>query len=76
MVTANTIGSFDQGSNAAYVRTLYLLDVAKLDGLLDPVRFPNTINSLTVPVDGLSVPVGAELVQLAFQPKTCVFNEN
>ncbi|WP_428657656.1 hypothetical protein [Runella sp.] len=76
MVTAIKIGTFDQGSNAAYVRRLYLLDSATLDGLLDPIRFPNAINSLTIPVDGLAVSIGTELTYLDFQPKTCVFNEN
>lgn len=76
MVTAQEIGTLEQDSNAAFVRVLYLLDRAKLEGFLDPVRFPNGINSMTVPVNALTVAVGTPLTKLDFQPKSCTYSES
>ncbi|AEI46769.1 hypothetical protein [Runella slithyformis] len=76
MVTTQNIGAIDQDSNAAYVRALYLLNRSQLEGLLDPVRFPNPINTLTVPVNALTVMVGTQLTKLDFLPRSCTFNES
>ncbi|MDF7817387.1 hypothetical protein P1X15_07270 [Runella sp. MFBS21] len=75
MVTVNEIGGFEQATNAGYVRTLYLLDIAHLEGIIDPLTFPNHLNSLTIPSNGLIIPVGCNVDKLGFQPKSCLFTE-
>lgn len=76
MVSTQNIGALEQDSNAAFVRVLYLLDRSKLEGFLDPVRFPNPINALTVPVNALTVTAGTQLTKLDFQPRSCTFSES
>lgn len=72
--TVVNIGAEDQTGNAGHVRSIYLINKADVLGIMDPIRYQNSLG-MVVPKNGISVVDGVEIVKLERLPLLGLWEE-